>query len=368
MPLDIRLLKNSEYKTVNEFYNSTAHIGRPAPAKARDFNEFRWEFIDRPEGEAIYAGAFDTDGPHPVLVGTQCVILSTMITAAGKRFLAAKGEATLISLDALMKFRNTDILKELFEILIAECKSRGVEFLWGFNTIPASYKRLGFQTPFKSRHATLILKPLSAYRHLVSSKQSKLRDHLRVAAGSALSVLFSFKRALLPSSGRQYQLLSALDENASLFQNASSIPGLAFLMQDRNFLKWKISDNPYPIRYFSRQLIDRTGRMVAQVIFSTRGNTAFIEQTLFDKELNNTAIFFLFRNIFRALKKMNVSLVRFTGFNNNVINAKEMVLLKKLGFLFSPHGEWFTFKPVAEHCAVKPADIYLSRMYKQGVN
>ena len=47
---------------------------------------------------------------------------------------------------------------------------------------------------------------------------------------------------------------------------------------------------------------------------------------------------------------------------------EEMGLLKNLGFVFTGKGEWFTFKNLSGNSNINPKNIYLSRMYKQGVN
>ena len=64
----------------------------------------------------------------------------------------------------------------------------------------------------------------------------------------------------------------------------------------------------------------------------------------------------------------NVGLVRYTGFNNNSLNTAEMDLMKSVGFVFTGKGEWFTFKNISSDTDIDPEKIYLSRMYKQGIN
>jgi hypothetical protein len=118
MPLEIRLIKDTEYKAVNDFFNITPNLNSPAKKIVRDYNEFCWEFINGPSGKAIYAAAWDIEeGKEPVIVGIQCMIPLKMISADGKSFLTAKGEDTLIDIRAQIKFKQTDILRELYTIL-----------------------------------------------------------------------------------------------------------------------------------------------------------------------------------------------------------------------------------------------------------
>lgn len=369
MPLDIRLLTDSEYQAVNDFYNNTSHINRPAPATARSFSEFCWEFVNCPNGKVVYAGAWETeDGKQPVLVGVQCIAILTMINGEGKPIKTAKGEATLIDVKALIKYKKTDILKELLAVLMEDCQGKGIEFLWGLNNIPASYKRLGFEIPFKSYHGILILNPFKAYKNIASLK-SKNTDRFKIALFSGLSyVFFSLKKMNVSSHKRNYHINLELNENETLFKNADLSGKLMFLSQDADYMRWRISENPYPMKYKSYQLRDADNVLMAQVICSIQKDVAFIEQTLFDKKLNKNVICFLLKNILCALKSEGACLVRCTSFKQNYLNQKEMKLLKYMGFIYTGKGDWFTFKNLSDNSFTKPENIYLSRMYKQGVN
>jgi hypothetical protein len=370
MSIEIRLLKESEYSMANDLYNNTSHINRSAPASVRSYSEFSWEFINCPYGKAIYAGAWESEeGQEPVLVGVQSMILLKMITGAGKHVLSAKGEATLIDMRALMKHKKTDILKELFVVLVQECRHKGVEFIWGFNNIPATYKRLGFENPFKSSYGVLVLKPRKAYQNIVSLKSTRAAaDYFKIALQTASSYIYSWKKSLIVSQKSNYNFNSELNENNTLFQNAYSSDEMIFLLQDKKYLDWKILQNPYDINYMSFQLTDENNLLVAQVICSIQKDVAFIEQTLFDEKINKKERQLFLKKILQSLKAENTCLVRYTGFNSNKLNATEMDLLKSLGFVFTGKGEWFTFKNLSTNSIFNPENIYLSRMYKQGVN
>ncbi|HXD94493.1 MAG TPA: hypothetical protein VNX01_14900 [Bacteroidia bacterium] len=369
MLLDIRLLKDSEYKEVNNFYNKTTNIDRFAPKAARTYDEFCWEFINCPNGKAIYTGAWEIEeGKNPVLVGVLCVIIFKMLTEGGKQILTAKGEAALIDFKALVKYKKTDILKELFSVLIAECKSKKIEFLWGFNNIPATYKRLGFENPFKSFHGIIVLKPFKAYKNITSLKSTNIIfEKLKIATLTGLAYLFSFKKMFTISQKNNYTINYEFNENKTLFQNVSSPNKLIFLQQDKDFLNWRISNNPYPIKYKSYQLFDNS-ILVAQVICSVKEDVAFIEQTLFDKKLTKKNIYYLLKHVLQSLQNENICLVRYSGLKNNALNLREINLLKSLGLILTGKGEWFTFKNLSGNSHISPKNIYFSRMYKQGVN
>ena len=271
-------------------------------------------------------------------------------------------------LDIYLARKKTDILKELFHILIADCRTKGMEFLWGFNNIPASYKRLGFENTFKSFHGIIVLKPFKAYKNIASLKATNtLWGKLKIGTLSGLAYLFSMKRKFIVSQKNNYTVNFELNENKTLFQNASSPDKLTFLSQDKEFLNWRISENPHPIEYKSYQFFDKD-ILVAQVICSKKEDVAYIEQTLFDKKLTKKTIHYLLKYVLRALQNENICLVRFTGFKNNNLNRREISLLKNVGLILTGKGEWFTFKSLSDNSPVNPENIYFSRLYKQGVN
>ncbi len=370
MSLEIRLIKNSEYKAVNDFFNNARNVNRPAIKTKRNFNQFEWEFLNGPYGKAIYAAAWDVDdGKEPAIIGIQCVIPIKMISSDGKILLTGKGEDTLIDFNASLKYKNTDILKELYNILFEESRIKGIEFLWGFNNIPATSKRLGFENPFKSYYGILVLNPIKTYRNIVVLKSKKsFISKLKIAILSFLSYLYSLKRRFILSHKYNYHLNFELDDNVELFKRATSDKSLCFLLQDKEYMNWRISMNPYPVKYKSFQLIDSNKIIKAQVICSINNNEAFIEQTLFDESLNKKIIFYLVKKVIQSLKKENISHMRYVGFKNTLLNKKEMKILRKIGFILTGKGEYIAFKKLSDYTKIKSEDIYFSRMYKQGTN
>ncbi len=370
MPLEIRLIKDSEYEAVNDFFNRPDNLQRNKLLAERSYNDFSWEFIKRPNGKAIYAIAIDVEeGKEPAIVGIQCVIPFKMTSSTGQRFLAGKGEDTLIDLRASIKYKNIDILKELSSLLDESCKKNGFEFLWGFNNLPATNKRLGYENPFKTTDAVLILNPIQAFKHTIVIKAGlSFFGKLRTAILTGGAYLYSLKRILVFCGKSSYKINFNLDENEDLFRRIDYQDEIYFSLQDDAYLKWRIAENPYPVSYKSYQLIDQEGIMKAQVICSINKNVAFIDQLLIDKKLSSKTVHYLLRKVIRSLKSEGACLVRYIGFQNNALKVKEINKLKKSGFVFTGKGEQFTFKKLVDDSLITPENIYLSRMYKQGVN
>jgi hypothetical protein len=141
---------------------------------------------------------------------------------------------------------------------------------------------------------------------------------------------------------------------------------LFFLAQDQEYLSWRIRDNPYPVKYKSFQLLDHDNIVKAQIICSLNNRVAYIEQTLFAKDLKRKSVNFLLKSMVKSLKNELIFLVRYTGTRNNTLNIREMDLLRNMGFVLTGTGEWFTFKSLSDNSVITPDTIYLSHMYKQG--
>jgi len=236
MSLEIRLLKDSEYKAAIDFYNNTRNLNGPAKKVIRGTHEFCWEFLNGPNRKAVYACAWDIeDGKEPVLIGTQCMIIHRMISTDGKMILAAKGEDTLIEINALLKFKKTDILKELNTLLTDECRNSGVEYLWGFNNLPATYRRLGYKIPFKSFNTVLVLNPVNACQYLLRLRsEHTVWGKLKIATLSGLSYVCSLKRIFIQTRKKGFHINSGINENTRLFQRAAYPDRLIFLVRIKN--------------------------------------------------------------------------------------------------------------------------------------
>ncbi|MFZ4522714.1 MAG: hypothetical protein ACOYNC_13475 [Bacteroidales bacterium] len=370
MPLEIRIVKDSEYKEVNDFFNKARNINRRAGKTVRSYDQFCWEFMNGPGGKAIYAAAWEVDeGQEPVMVGIQCMIPLPMVTSDGHRFMTAKGEDSLIDITVLIKYRNTDILRELYILLFEECNQKGIELVWGFNNMYATNKRMGFTIPVKSMYHVLVLKPTQAFKNSALQKHATSPlEKARIALLTGLSYVFSLKRALLYSQKGDYQFNTEMSDNTSLFQRVATPGRLCFLWQDHSYLTWRISENPYPVKYRSYQLLNQGNILQAQVVCSINNNEAFIEQILFDRTLKMSAVYSLIKKVLQSLKQENICMVRYIGFTNNLLNQREMKMIRNLGFVYTRKGEHVSFVKLSDGLKINPENVYLSRLYKQGIN
>ncbi len=370
MPLEIRIVSDSEYRAVNDFFNNTRNINVPAKKTPRGYPEFCWEFIDGPAGKAIYAAAWEVEaGKEPVIVGIQGLIPLKMIASDGATFLTAKGEDTLIDIKALIRYKETDILRELYLVLFEECRKRGIKQVWGFNSTYATNQRLGFELPVRSHYCALVLDPLRTYQNNVSQKTGiQFSEKGKILGQALLSRLYSLRKFFIPSSIGNYRFNTGMDDNRELFQRAAGPEPYFFLCQESTYFKWRITENPYPVKYRSFQLSDPSNVFKAQLICSIHEGAAFIEQLLFEQGTEKSALYSLLKRAIRSLKEEKVYMIRYIGFDSNALNKKEMKMLRDLGFVKTKKGEQFNFLNLSDDLIIKPENVYLSRLYKQGIN
>ena len=369
MTLEIRLIKDSEYEAVNDFFNNARSVDHHYQKTKRLYEHFTWEFLNGPAGKAIYAIAIENESESKI-VGIQCAIPVKMISLDGKSVLSAKGEDTIVDIRAQIKNRKIDIVKELYLLIFKECQKNGIDYIWGFNSVLATFKRLNFDFPFKSSYGVLVLRPIKAYENIVklNSKNTNL-DKVKIAALTVISYFISFRKYLIFSKNKNYKINFELNDNIDLFKRASiKDKQLFFLFQDDEYLKWRITENPYPISYKSFQVLNEGNILKMQVICSINNDVAFIEQILFDKNLNKSVVYYLLKKIIKIIYNEKICLIRYSGFSNNIINKNEKNIIKNIGFVFTKKGEQFVCKNLSDNSILNPYNIFLSRLYKQGRN
>ena len=131
------------------------------------------------------------------------------------------------------------------------------------------------------------------------------------------------------------------------------------------FINWRIIKNPSELDYGMLQFTNQKDEIISYLIYSVKnGNVFFIEQFLFDEELNITIKKRIVYMALRYLKKKNAIIIRAMGFNHNSKNKEEINILSQIGFVFAKKGIPFILKSNDKN--IKPGDIYLSRLNTQG--
>ena len=371
MSLEIRLLRDDEHQKAVDFYNSAKSVDHKIQRDKRNYDGFEWEFMNGPFGKAIYVVAVEIlpDGLQKI-VGTQCAIPIMMCDSKGNKILSAKPEDTYLDITAQLKYRKRDILGEMFELLVTECKKIEIHFFWGFTMVTSTFKRVGFSTPFTSFHGLLVSSPISAYKYLSKrNPNNRPIDLVKIFGLSIVSYFLGLKRKFILSSSDLKVIDKEINNELFYKDTKNQYSGTFYsIFQTDEYLSWRIFQNPSGIQYKLLQFKDRTENYVGEIIYSYKEQVAFIDQMAFcataSPKTKGQAISLALCDI---LKNKEISIIRFAGYKHNSINMSEISLLEKFGFLFINKGTYFVFRNISD-MDIKPEQIILSRLYTQGIN
>ena len=359
MAIEVRLLKNEELPLANDFFNKIYKSNRT-------FAHFKWEFIDCPAGTTIYVAAIDSDIKNEIkIVGIQCAIPLMMVNSEGIQLLTAKSEDTLVD----PAYRGQDIFNKMYYLLFEECKKVGIKYIWGFTPAYKPFVKLGFMLNFKSSQLLYVIKPVKAYSYLSSlNPQNKLTDKLKIMGLSSISKLKTLSAVLAP------KLPSEIIYEESNFElnliakfNATQNKNFLFLLEDKNYISWRIFNNAHNNNYKNLIFKNKNKECIADIIINLRGNVAYIEQQVFVDNINKNYKKAIIQQCIKVLIDLDASIIRFLGFEANLINKNEMDLLLDLGFYKVPRGNWFVWKSLDENYVHQPEQVVLNRLYTQGI-
>jgi GNAT superfamily N-acetyltransferase len=352
MGIEIRLLKSDELDKANKLYSTVYK-------KERSYDHFIWEFLHGPAGEAIYIGAFDGDR----LVGTQAAIPLFFIDGKGSRILTAKSEDTLLD----PEYRGRGLFDKMYTVLFDKCKEKGIAAIWGFTYAKKPFLKIGFEIPFETNNSILVFEPIKAYKYLSSlNQQNKFKEKLLIFGLSWYSYI---KNALNIKYHVDHSMKVYFNEVSDL-ENLS-IKILAdehsqTLLQNREYLKWRIDLNPYENSYKEALLIDGKNDKLASVIFNLRQDgIAYIEQVLVLKDISDNHKRGFICEVIREIKRSGATIIRFWGMTGSQYNQREIDLLSRCGFKFTRRGTAFVYKKLNSSALIGDR-LVVSRLFTQG--
>lgn len=350
MEVIIRLLKESERESANEFFNRI-HGG------ARSMDQWNWEFLNGPAGPAIYVVAVDS--ATNAIVGTQCAIPLELKTAE-QVILTAKSEDTLVD----PAYRGQKIFDRMYEQLFSECRNAGIAYLWGFTSALKPFAKLGFEIPFQFIRGYKVL-------DLFAAAKSFEPGAARRFGGLKVFLLFSWirlqdlglRRSKLP---RGFSILAGDTMLSAFTQNWPIASERTYLHMDEKYCAWRLS-NPGGQTYRRWQLVNANERAVAEIVISIQKKECFVEHFLVEESTGARETVALLHQAFKDISKTNVSVIRELGFNYNRINARAIEILKQAGFYFlrpQPGGNHFVWKQLLDQ-GVNPNALFLSKFYME---
>jgi GNAT superfamily N-acetyltransferase len=353
--IEVRLARDDEYERINDLYNR-------AYGNIRPFKHFQWEFIDGPAGKAIYIIALDKDTGE--IVATQSAIPLYMSGPDGAKILTAKSEDTYVNPD----YRGLKIFDKLYDVLFKECTSAGINAIWGFTYALKPFRKVGFDIPFSQLQGVYVTDFAKASNYLSGlNAENKFKQKVMIAG---LSFLSRLKTAFTSTSTGSYVVKEELvKDKATAYPKDKWQQGYYTLWQDKPYTEWRISDNPYHNEYHELTIARQDGTAVANVLVNVRGNnTGYIEQIIMKEGSTKEDKAAAIKAAISRLRKANVFLIRFWGFDYNAVLTDEAETLKSCGFIFIKKGTGFVWYDYNKDNSAKidPFKIHISRIYTQG--
>jgi hypothetical protein len=364
MSLKIGSLKKDDTDQVIKFFNS-AQSDR-VQSNNRTKQEFEWLFFNGLFKPAIYTIASDEQSGE--IAATFAGIYIPMISPDGESVITIKGEDTLLSLDKMIGSGKRDILKELFNAITDKARSDNACFFWGFTPSKSAFKRCGFSIVTQIKNSFFVFRPGEFYRYQVRRfPETGMMGRLRLLGFSWYNYL-SHLSFLPQAGGLSMKPIGYGETNENLL--LSFLPKNMFsTCLSKEFLKWRIADNPSPMTYEILEFRNNSGEIISYFILSyNKENIWFVEQFLFRHDISDKMKIKIIKKSLSYCKKQNAIMIRALGFSHNSLNISEMKLLTRAGFYFfrNPEESYFVFFDLTGR-ETDPADIYLSRLNTQGI-
>ena len=364
MPVIIKFLEKESISKVIHFFNSAQSDQLQTNNRSRE--EFDWLFINSFYKPSLYAIASDSESDE--IIGTYAGIFIPMSSKNGERILTIKGEDTLLSLDKMIRLGKRDILKELLHTIVEKSRDDNTMFMWGLTPAKAAFQRCGFKIITRIRGSFYVTKPLKFYKNRIGLfPQLTLIKKIQLFTFSWYNY-FNIKLKII-QSGEFYSKKISLDEVDEKVLLSFLPENVYATYLSKDFLRWKIEENPSPLTYGFLEFRDKRDIVVAYFIFSSnKENIFFVEQFLFARQFPDNKKVQIMKLAFNYCRLQKAIMVRALGLSHNELNIKEMKLLSKSGFHFfnNPEESYFVFQNLSDS-DIKPEEIYLSRLNTQGI-
>lgn len=365
--MQIRYAVPSDARACNAFYNG--HYGLN-----RTDEQWVWEFV-RPtkEGDLPYVLVID----QGEVVGSQAFIPIRLIDEAGT-FMTAKSEETLVS----PRMRGKSLFGRMYEELFKFASDRDYKSIWGFTPAEQAFSKAGFQIPGRTGQLFLALAPGSLAKTAEAQGQAVLglRKIGLAAAGAALSIwsrLCGLGAAPRLQSGEEMANL----EDASLFNEAYSRRfidawGGTTILRDREFMQWRIFDNPY--RRANVAAVLSHGVLAGHVAFVIGDDgTGYLVDIMAahpqGRDHDGRITEALVAEAIRRLKRMGATCIRAWTLNEHPFDRVVRRAAARHGFLVLSRGNAVVF-----HTAFQPnhrgtshddfSNWYVTRLFTEGAS
>lgn len=361
MGVIIKQLAKEGINAYKKQYENNKQLAKHNPFLSSTTEEFTWQFFSESYNSSVYFIA--VDGETDELIGSLAGLLIPMQMPNGEMGLTIKPEDTLISIKGITKYRDRDILKELFNSIEQKLGSDNILFHWGFTDATTAFERLGFTKQFSSQQGVMIFNPIASYKHLYKLNSSNnLKQKILILGLSFFSYFKSvFSRRKI--KGIKSEEISVGEINEKILLSFLP-PKMYSLYLNKKFLNWRIVENPSELKYYVLQFKNSNEKITSYLIYSEKQKGIyFIEQFLFDSSLSTMQKQDISMLAVHHFKQKEAKIIRLMGFNHNKTNREESTIFKNIGFVYTTKGIPFILKSNIE---IKPDEIYLSRLNTQG--
>jgi GNAT superfamily N-acetyltransferase len=322
--------------------------------------EFEWEFHEGPAGPSVYIIALDGEK----IVGTNCVILITMIHVDGREILSGKSEDTLVD----PEYRGKRIFAKIYKKLIEECKSEGVEVIWGFTPVARAFEKIGFEVPFSNLQSLVVLNVGGAYHYLsgLNPKNSNT-DRLKILG----LAIMSRGKSMFTSNPRSKSLqLLERNEPANLKEligeEVKKIDGGLAIEQGAEYQKWRYSDNPHLHNPQFLEFSNNGSPIGYAVINVTDEKVCYISEIKFYWDVEDSLRRSAIQLLVDFIKGKGACLVRNWHFANNQVGQRDIRVTKESGFTLLDRGSHFVWMNLTEN-SLSPNNLILTIAATQGL-
>ncbi len=342
-------MESSEIQSVNKVYNT-------AYGNIRPDSYFEWEFVSSPWGRAIYIIAEDLEKEGNKIVGTQSAI-PIMLTNGKEKVLTAKSEDTFVD----PAYRGQKLFDKMYDLLFSECVKAGIKYIWGFTYARKPFEKIGFTVPFSSIQGILVKKPWKAAEVLINlNPENNYRDKIKIHLGTLYNFLYSklkIRSGDLTDIGNNFDFF-VTKQNQILKDN--SLWSIEF---SEKYIDWRIKQNPYKNTFYSVVTNDS-----AVIINNKTDGTLYLEEIILNTPNSDKLMEEMFNTINTINKNLTYSLMRYWGFDTNILNKIQINLLRSCGFTFINKGTFFVWKKLdgKNEITIDPNNLLISRLYTQG--
>ncbi|HMK34772.1 MAG TPA: hypothetical protein VK463_06880 [Desulfomonilaceae bacterium] len=286
-----------------------------------------WEY------KGIYAdlSVFSAATENGDIIGTLGAI-PVFVRAGDERILSAKYENALV----VRNHRGGKASRDIFNLLEAECKSKGFQCAWGYGpTYKASLRHGVSAYPDAICSLGAVLRPTrgTSDKARPKKKRSLSQRIKRIAARPLFWLYGSILRAATRPSIPIFSIRPALfrqEDLDDLYQRLRDrYPNMIHIDLDERYLRWRIYNHPI-FEYKSYFVYEDTQLRAYAFINANSQTRAYMTDFTFEHENAGKV---LLARILDDLKSTRAGLVIFIGNRENPLIKKTFKLLRRWGFL-----------------------------------